>query len=269
MNVVRSTVAALAVVLVLPAAAQAHTVTPDVDCSVATLVYESTPGTMLSYEIVVNGVSAVKGSFTPSPVSGTLTVPYAAPAGTFTVTVNAQFSTGETGTVTKSMTCSTAPAPPAAAPPAVAPAPPTPPATAVPAEQQTPPAAAATRRPTPLLSPFPIVHIRGTLGAGWIQLQLLSVRAPRGARIALRCSGVSCPVRSVVVRVARTGATPVRFPMMEELPLRAGVVITIAVTKQGRIGKYTRFVLRRDAPPARRDMCMRYGATRPSACPVQ
>jgi hypothetical protein len=257
MKVVRNTIAALAVVLVLPAVAQAHTVTPDVDCSVATLVYESTPGTTLSYEIVVNGASAVKDSLTvpPSPVSGTVTVPYAAPAGPFTVSVNAQFSTGETGTATKSMTCSTPPAPPP------------PPVNDVPGEQQTSPPAAATRRPTPLLSPFPIVHIRGTFGPGWVRLQLVSVRAPRGARIALRCSGVTCPVRSVVVRVARTGATPIRFPMMERRRLRAGVVITIAVTKQDRIGKYTRFVLRRDAPPARRDTCMRYGATRPTACP--
>jgi hypothetical protein len=128
--------------------------------------------------------------------------------------------------------------------------------------------AAATRRPSLLLSPFPIVHIRGTLVGGWIRLQLLSVLAPRGARIELRCSGVTCPVRAVV-RVARTGGTPVRFPMMERRRLRAGVVIRIAVTKQDRIGKYTRFVLRRNAPPARRDMCMRFGATRPSACPVQ
>lgn len=126
----------------------------------------------------------------------------------------------------------------------------------------------ASRRPALLLSPFPVVRIRGTLVAGWIRLQVLSVRAPRGARIALRCSGVTCPV-SNVVRVARTGRTPVRFRMIEQRRLRAGVVITIAVTRQNRIGKYTRFVLRRNAPPARRDICMRYGATRPSACPVQ
>ena len=146
------TVAVLAVALVLPASAQAHTVTPDVDCSVATLVYESLPGTTLSYEIDVNGVPAVKDSFMvpPSPVSGTLTVPYVAPAGPFTVTVNAQFSSGETGTVTKSMTCSTPP-PPAAPPsapvsppaPAVAPVPAPAPVTAVAGEQERSPAGAA------------------------------------------------------------------------------------------------------------------------------
>jgi PKD repeat protein len=126
----------------------------------------------------------------------------------------------------------------------------------------------ASRRPARLLSPFPIVRIRGTLLAGWIRLQILSVQAPRGARIALRCTGTTCPVREVV-RVARTGRTPVRFRVMERRRLRRGVVITIAVTMQDRIGKYTRFVLRRNGPPARRDMCMRYGARRPSACPVQ
>jgi len=34
---------------------EAHSVTPSIDCSAATLVYESTPGTTLSYEILVNG----------------------------------------------------------------------------------------------------------------------------------------------------------------------------------------------------------------------
>jgi hypothetical protein len=143
MRVVRNTVAAVAIVLALPAAAQAHTVTPSVDCSAATLVYESTPGTTLNYEIVVNGVSAVKDSFVvpSSPISGTLTVPYPVPTGPFTVSVNANFSTGETGTVTKSMTCTTppAPTPPAPTPPASAPPAP-PPASAVAGEQVTAPA---------------------------------------------------------------------------------------------------------------------------------
>ena len=85
MRMVRTAVAALTVALALPAAAQAHTVTPNVDCSAATLVYESTAGTTLSYEVVVNGVAAVDDSFVipSSPTSGTLTVPYNAPAGPF------------------------------------------------------------------------------------------------------------------------------------------------------------------------------------------
>jgi hypothetical protein len=144
MRVVRSAIAAVAVVLVLPAAAQAHTVTPSVDCSAVTLAYESTAGTTLHYEIVVNGAVAVKDDFVvpSSAVSGTLTVPYSAPTGAFTVSVNAKFSTGETGAVTKSMTCTTPPPP--AAPPPVAPPPAAPPPAASP-----PPPATVTPGPPP------------------------------------------------------------------------------------------------------------------------
>jgi hypothetical protein len=142
MKVIRNAFAALAVVLVLPAAAQAHTVAPSVDCSAATLVYESAAGTTLGYEITVNGVSAVKHSFVVprSPVSGTLTVPYTAPTGPFTVSVVAEFSTGESGTAMRSMTCTTPVAPPPAPAAGVAPAPPAAPASAVAGEQVKAPA---------------------------------------------------------------------------------------------------------------------------------
>ena len=126
MRAIRIAVAALAVALVLPVAAEAHTVTPNVNCSAATLSYESTAGTTLSYQIVVNGVPTVANSFVvpATQLTGTLSVPYSAPAGPFTVTVNAVFSTGETGSVTQSLMCTTPPAPPAApAPPANAPPP--------------------------------------------------------------------------------------------------------------------------------------------------
>ena len=132
-KLIRNTVVALAVVLALPAAAEAHTVTPSIDCSAAMLVYDSTPGTTLSYEILINGVSTVKSSFVvpSSPVSGTLTVPYTAPAGPFTASVVATFSTGESGSATQSMTCIAPPPPPPPPPPAVAPAPAPAPASAV------------------------------------------------------------------------------------------------------------------------------------------
>jgi len=125
MRAIRIAVAALAVALVLPVAAEAHTVTPNVNCSAATLAYESTAGTTLSYEIVVNGVPTVANSFVvpATQLTGTLSVPYSAPAGPFTVTVNAVFSTGERGSVTQSLMCTTPPAPPAApAPPVTTPA---------------------------------------------------------------------------------------------------------------------------------------------------
>jgi hypothetical protein len=135
MRVVRSALAALAVALAVPAVAEAHTVTPDVDCSGATMVYESTAGTTLEYTVAVNGATAVQDSFLvpDDAITGTLKVPYTVPTGTFTVTVSAVFSTGENGTITKTLTCITAPSPPAPAP-----APPPPAAAAAPVSAPAP-----------------------------------------------------------------------------------------------------------------------------------
>jgi PKD repeat protein len=118
-----------------------------------------------------------------------------------------------------------------------------------------------------LLSPFPVVHIRGFIRGGTVRVQMLSVRAGRGARIEVACVGRSCPVRRVI-RPVRTTGRAYRFRALERR-LRVGVVIEIRVTKPGRLGKYTRFALRRAAAPARVDLCMRWKARKPSRCPVQ
>ena len=190
MKVVRYTVAALAVALALPAAARAHTVTPSVDCSAATLVYESTAGTTLSYEITVNGVSAVKNSFVvpTSPVSGTLTVPYTAPTGPFTVSVSAQFSTGESGTAMQSMTCTTPAAPPPAPAAAVAPAPPPAPASAVAGEEVKAPARIA-RLGAHSACPTRVVQV--TVAGGQMRDIALSINGGTCARSP--CERVSGP----------------------------------------------------------------------------
>jgi PKD repeat protein len=118
-----------------------------------------------------------------------------------------------------------------------------------------------------LLSPFPIVRMRGVIQNGAVRVQILSVHANRGARVEVACIGRSCPVRRVV-RPVRSGRRVVRFAMFERR-LRAGLVIEVRVTQPGRIGKYTRFRLRSNAPPTRRDGCIRFGARSPSACPLQ
>ena len=181
---VRHAIAALTVALAWPAAAQAHTVTPNVDCSAATLVYESTAGTTLHYEVVVNGVSTLNDSFVvpSSPISGTLTVPYSAPTGPFTVSVNAKFSTGETGTVTESMTCTTPPPPPPPPPPAPPPAQPA----------ASPPAPQAASQPANAVTPAP----NPASGVAGEQVSAPASRARLAAHSACRAR---------VVRVTVTG----------------------------------------------------------------
>jgi PKD repeat protein len=129
------------------------------------------------------------------------------------------------------------------------------------------PAQATTSRPALLMSPFPVVRLRGRILRRSVRVELLSVQAPLGARITVRCTGHGCPFR-VAVRRSRSGHRVVRFTGLNHL-LRAGTVIQIMVTKPGRIGKYTRFVIRSGAPPTRRDRCLAPGSSRPTACPAQ
>jgi PKD repeat protein len=118
---------------------------------------------------------------------------------------------------------------------------------------------------TPLvrMSPFPIVRIAGEVLVHGARLRILSVRAPRGSRVRVRCSGRGCPVGSV----ARTSATRLlRFHQFERR-LRAGVKLELFVRQAGRIGKYTRFRILAGDPPARLDRCLVPGRSRPTRCP--
>ena len=117
-----------------------------------------------------------------------------------------------------------------------------------------PPAPPARRR---LLRPFPIVRIAGRLTRAGASIRVLSVRAPGGARVLALCSGRGCPRRAssamVRARAARTGR--VRFTRLQR-SLRAGARIQVFVTSPSRIGKYTRFTIRRGLAPKRLDSCL-------------
>jgi PKD repeat protein len=116
-----------------------------------------------------------------------------------------------------------------------------------------------------LLSPFPVVTISGRLIGNGVRLSLLSIRAPKGARVTVRCRGRRCPYKRAS-HLSRTGR--VRFRKLERA-LTAGTVIEVFVTRSGSIGKYTRFRIRAGRVPARRDRCLRPGSSRPSPCPSQ
>ncbi len=95
------------------------------------------------------------------------------------------------------------------------------------------------------MDPLPTVRIRGRMTTSGARITLLTVRAPKGARITLLCRGSSCPVK----RWARTAALKrlVKF----QRRLRAGTRLTIFVTKAGRIGKHTTILIRaRQGPQA-------------------
>lgn len=115
----------------------------------------------------------------------------------------------------------------------------------------------------PLLSPFPVVRLAGIVTETGVRVRLLAVRAPVCSRITVRCRGRGCPRR----RSSKlAGRRSVRFPAFQR-NLAAGVVLEVLVRKRDRIGKYTRFRVRLNRPPARRDLCLRFEDTQGTPCP--
>ena len=144
---------------------------------------------------------------------------------------------------------------------AAPPAPPAPPAPAAPTAPAAP-RAAAPPRPAQLLLPFPIVRIAGRISGRATRISLLEVRAPAGARIRVKSTGGGCPKRDLT---AVAGTKPVHFPRMRRR-LSAGAVVEVFVRANGRIGKYTRFRIRRGRAPLRSDMCLPPTTRGPASC---
>ena len=113
-----------------------------------------------------------------------------------------------------------------------------------------------------MMRPLPVIRIRGRLTANGARISLLTVRAPRGARIAVTCRGSGCPTR----RWARTTAVTRLARFQGTLP--AGTRLVIRVTKRNRIGKHTLIVIRKGKAPTRRDRCLFPGSAKPARCPV-
>lgn len=171
--------------------------------------------------------------------------------GTYTFRVRASDPAGNSGLATRTFTVATPTTPPAD-PPADPPTVPVPPVDPGPKS----------------MTPFPLVRLSGRVTPTGAKVQILSVRAPRGAtirvRVKPRCAkGARCPVKVGSVTVSRTGS--VRFKRFE-IAYGAGTTIEIRVSQAGLVGKYTRFTVRRGKAPQRLDRCLRPGTTKASAC---
>lgn len=129
-----------------------------------------------------------------------------------------------------------------------------------PASPSAPAPAAAPR----LLRPFPTVRVRGRVLNRGARITLLTVRAPRGSRIEVRCAGRGCGKRSQRVRTKRSVTRLRSF----ERYLRTGASLTIRVTKGSRYaGKHTVLSFRSGAAPKRVDRCSLGDTSKPVACP--
>ena len=112
-----------------------------------------------------------------------------------------------------------------------------------------------TSRHRRVIRPFPVVRMRGTLTSVGAKISLFTVRAPRTAKITVRCKGRSCPASRWSRTHTQRKSTLTRMGRFER-GLRSGVVITVSVTRGGYLGKRTTFVIRRGAAPSRVDRCL-------------
>jgi hypothetical protein len=115
--------------------------------------------------------------------------------------------------------------------------------------------------------PVPVVRIIGASARSGTAVRSLSVEAPPGALVTVECRGTTCPVH-YTSRLAppAKGTATVSFRLFRRT-LRAGTVVTVRVTKAGHLGKYARFLIRRNRPPSRQDACLAPGALVPTPCP--
>lgn len=157
-----------------------------------------------------------------------------------------------------------APPPPVATPtptPVPTPVPPLPsPPTTLPPPTLPDPPAVTPDAVVKTMTPAPLVRIRGWLTRRGAHISLLTVRAPRGARISVRCSGRGCP------RTAPAQASKLTRLRAYEGHLLAGARLVIRVTRAGFVGKHTVIRIRRGKQPLRRDRCLYPGTEGPTKC---
>ena len=113
------------------------------------------------------------------------------------------------------------------------------------------------------LKPFPVVVLAGRLRRGRTVVSEFVVKAPRRAKVSVRCSGTRCPFGTVRATVGRRKKIRMR---RVERTFRAGQALIVRVTGRNRIGKYTRFRFRRTAAPRRLDRCLVPGESKPRRC---
>jgi hypothetical protein len=120
----------------------------------------------------------------------------------------------------------------------------------------------ATSKKAKMIRPVPRVRVRGRLTANGANVTSLTVKAPKGVKITVTCSGGGCPAK----KIARNSS--VTHLSTFERVLRSGTRLTIKVSKSGGyITKVTVLEIRRGAAPLRRDGCLWPAKKKIQRCP--
>jgi hypothetical protein len=150
---------------------------------------------------------------------------------------------------------------------------PTPTPTSPPARTPTPtPTPTPTATPLRLLTPIPVIGIRGKLTLRGARLSALQITTPPLVRIMVRCRGgkrLGCPVPRASFVVPDSTRRTVKYRLKRfQRSYRAGAVLEIGVARRGTIGRYARFAIREGRFPTRRNGCATYGTAKSRRCPA-
>ncbi len=126
---------------------------------------------------------------------------------------------------------------------------------------------AVRERPLELLASFPIIRLSGRVSRRGTRIRTLTVDSPRGTGVKVSCRGRGCPFRTITKAAAHASRLMTVRRLKGRL-LRPRAVLRIWVTSVDKIGKYTRFRIRRGKPPSRADRCTRPGVRLPVRCPA-
>jgi hypothetical protein len=97
-----------------------------------------------------------------------------------------------------------------------------------------------------------VIRLNGQLLSSGSRITILSVRAPKGTLVTVKCHGKTCGVSH---RRKRAKSGSVRFKTYERF-LKAGVKLEIFSRKPKTVGAYTRYTIRAGKSPARTDRCL-------------
>ena len=115
----------------------------------------------------------------------------------------------------------------------------------------------------PLMNPFPVVRLAGSVYPRGVRVRTLEAKAPKRSTVTVLCVGKSCPSKKIVKTAKRK---PVSFKSMTRF-LREGTTLSVSVRKGGQIGKYTRWLIRGGKLPLRKDLCLYPNRRKAARCP--
>jgi PKD repeat protein len=117
------------------------------------------------------------------------------------------------------------------------------------------------------MTPAPKIRLGYAVIGRVTRVMSLTIRGPKDAVVRVRCRGKGCPTKKVLrAKITKTGK-PVRFKRFERR-MRAGTILQIYITKQGRWGEYRKIRFRANKRAVWTDRCIKDFGAKVQRCPA-